>query len=156
MVRLNTPPLQIVGLGKSDIFQLDAARAEAIIRIESSDDEGKMNMNEHVVDENTSDGFHTFKELYEMRLLLTAAFFTEPNDIPVFRSKRHSDGTIPFGGGWFIVVAELPDGIGQISFHYELKDWDLFKGIPEVDLPPKYDGHTSADVAFRLRKFLGS
>lgn len=106
------------------------------------------------INENTSDGFHTFKELYEMRLLLTAALFNEwycagtPN---VVKSKFHSDGTIPFGDtNWFIVVAETP--AGQISFHYEKKDWELFD-IPEVPLPPKYDGHTAEDVANRLREF---
>jgi hypothetical protein len=114
------------------------------------------------IDENTSDGFHTFKELYEFRLLLTAALFNEwgdvygkiwDKDIYACKSKLHSDGTIPFNDpNWFIVVAELP--VGQISFHYEMKDWDLFK-IPEVVRPLAYDGHTSQDVANRLREFLG-
>lgn len=112
------------------------------------------------INENTSDGYHTFKELYEFRLLLTAALFNSwnenyesPHVIPmVFKSKLHSDGTIPFNDpNWFIVVAELPTG--QISFHYEMKDWDLFK-FPEVVMPPKYDGHTAADVAVRLRAYL--
>jgi hypothetical protein len=108
------------------------------------------------VDENTSDGFHTFKELYEMRMLLTAGFFgyLTLTTAKVCRSKKHSDGSVPFGGGWFIVVAELPNDIGQISFHYELKDWDLFDEIPEVDTPPVYDGHTTDDVADRIRRFL--
>lgn len=111
------------------------------------------------IDENTSDGFHTFKELYEMRLLLTASLFNEWGENVVgyrpfvFKSKLHSDGTIPFNDpNWFIVVAETKEG--QISFHYEIKDWDLFYAVPEVTLPPKYDGHTSEDVATRLRKLL--
>lgn len=117
-------------------------------------------MNE--VNENTSDGFHTFKELYEMRLLLTAALFNEwtkeelnPDFPYVCKSKRHSDGTIPFGDpNWFIVVANT--FCGQVSFHYEMKDWDLFQ-IPEFTIMPvKYDGHSAADVATRLRKFLES
>lgn len=111
------------------------------------------------IDENTSDGYHTFKELYEFRLLLTAGLFNEwaeetygwTNPI-VCKSRLHSDGTIPFDDpNWFIVVAEL--SVGQISFHYEVKDWDLFK-IPEVTIPPKYDGHSAADVAVRLRAWL--
>jgi hypothetical protein len=118
-------------------------------------------MTDSVIDENTSDGFHTFKELYEMRLLLTANLFntwahdaSAQLDMPwVFRSKLHSDGTIPFNDpNWFIVVAE--SRVGQISFHYEVKDWGLFWAVPEVTLPPKYDGHTAADVADRLRKLL--
>ena len=110
------------------------------------------------IDENTSDGYHTFKELYEFRLLLNAALFSswdddfDPYHPFVCKSRRHSDGTIPFNDeNWFIVVAELPQG--QISFHYEMKDWDLFK-IPEVLVPPRYDGHSAADVATRLRAWL--
>jgi hypothetical protein len=108
------------------------------------------------INENTSDGYHTFKELYEFRLLLNAALFNSwaehEDQVMVFKSKLHSDGTIPFNDpNWFIVVAELPTG--QISFHYEMKDWNLFK-ISEVVMPPTYDGHTTSDVAKRLRAFL--
>ncbi|QOC56504.1 hypothetical protein SEA_PAELLA_185 [Arthrobacter phage Paella] len=112
------------------------------------------------ITENTSDGYHTFKELYEFRLLLNAALFNSwasgynyDRDRPyVCKSRLHSDGTIPFNDpNWFIVVAVLTEG--QISFHYEMKDWELFD-IPEVPLPPKYDGHTAADVAVRLRRYL--
>ena len=70
----------------------------------------------------------------------------------VHKSKKHSDGEIPFGdSNWFIVMAELPTG--QISNHYEMKDWDLFQ-IPEKEKANKWDGHTSKDVAERIRKFL--
>jgi hypothetical protein len=107
------------------------------------------------IDENTSDGYHTFKELYEMRLLLTAGFFNllALNGGRVYRSKKHSDGTEPFGGGWFIVVAELPD-VGQISFHYKLEDWELFSDVWTVNVAPEYDGHTAEDVANRLKLYL--
>jgi len=106
-----------------------------------------------------SDGYHTFNELYEYRMLYNAAFF---NDLAWYRdeygtgphpvkSKRHSDGEKCFGGGWFIVVADLPTG--QISNHYEMKDWSLFQ-IDEVDKAPEWDGHSPKDVATRLRKYL--
>ena len=80
------------------------------------------------IDENTSDGYHTFKELYEFRLLYNAGMFNElakDKQYNVHKSKKHSDGEECFGGGWFVVQATLPTG--QISNHYELKDWDLFK-----------------------------
>jgi hypothetical protein len=48
-------------------------------------------------------------------------------------------------------MAELPTG--QISNHYELKDWDLFQ-IPEKEKANKWDGHTPQDVAKRMREFL--
>ena len=102
-----------------------------------------------------SDGYHTFNELYEYRLLYNASMFNElakQNLYDVHKSKRHSDGEIPFGdSNWFIVMAELPTG--QISNHYEMKDWDLFD-IPEKEIANEWDGHTPKDVAERLRRFL--
>jgi hypothetical protein len=102
----------------------------------------------------TSDGYHTFDELYEFRMLYNAAFFNEIRFNPrynVHKSRRHNDGEKCFGGGWFIVMATLPSG--QISNHYPDKDWKLFK-CEERDRADEYDGHTPADVAKRLRKWL--
>lgn len=112
----------------------------------------------------TSDGYHTFNELYEFRMLYNAALFNEwakqKDDIypgsakhRVHKSWKHADGEDCFGGGWFIVMAELPTG--QISNHYEAKDWDLFQ-IPEYPKAATFDGHTSADVATRLRRYYGA
>ena len=104
---------------------------------------------------NISDGYHTFNELYEYRLLYNASMFNElakQGLYDVHKSKLHSDGTIPFGDdNWFIVQAELPTG--QISNHYEMKDWDLFQ-VPIKEKANQYDGHTPQDVAKRLRDFL--
>lgn len=115
-----------------------------------------------------SDTFHTFEELYEFRKVYNAALFNEwaqhqqvsetefvhlnvPRLLPkydVHKSWRHNDGELCFGGGWFIVVAVLPNG--QISNHYEAKDWDLFR-IPETPTAKyAWDGHTSEDVLKRL------
>jgi hypothetical protein len=112
-------------------------------------------MNEPIT-ENTSDGYHTFKELYEFRLLYNAALCNEwarTNNIAykVHKSWKHHDGDLAFGGGWFVVVATLPTG--QISNHYEAKEWDLFH-IPERPRADEWDGHTPADVAKRLRAHL--
>lgn len=111
-----------------------------------------------------SDGYHTFNELYEFRKVYNAALFNEwgkinipnPDKTPtdskkfnVHKSWKHNDGELCFGGGWFIVSAQLPTG--QISNHYETKDWDLFK-IPEVEKALfEFDGHTSQDVINRLK-----
>lgn len=105
-----------------------------------------------------SDGYHTFDELYEFRKVYNAALFNEWGDTydgmfdpkyNVHKSWKHHDGELCFGGGWFIVVAVLPTG--QISNHYEAKDWDLFQ-IPEKEkaLFP-FDGHTPQDVLKRLK-----
>ena len=98
-----------------------------------------------------SDGYHTFNELYYYRMLYNAAFF---NSLPkdwVHKSKKHHDGEECFGGGWFIVMANLPTG--QISNHYELENWDLFQ-IPEKEIADEWDGHTSGEAAERLHKYL--
>lgn len=97
-----------------------------------------------------SDGYHTHNELYQFRLLYHAHAVRGwvAAGVPVVKSWRHSDGEPCFGGGWFIVVAQLPTA-GQVSNHYPAESWELFQ-VPEVDRAP-FDGHTSADVAARLR-----
>jgi hypothetical protein len=106
------------------------------------------------IDGNTSDGYHTFNELYEFRKAYNAALFNEwavGGKCSVHKSWRHHDGELCFGGGWFIVVAVLPDG--QISNHYEAKDWDLF-AVPETERALfEFDGHTGADVVERLKAY---
>jgi hypothetical protein len=102
----------------------------------------------------TSDGYHTFDELYEFRKLYNAALFNVWATFDVYdvhKSWRHHDGEECFGGGWFIVMATLPTG--QISNHYEAKDWDLFR-VTERDRANGWDGHTAADVAVRLRTLI--
>jgi hypothetical protein len=115
----------------------------------------EMEKEQQKVTENTSDGYHTFKELYEFRKLYNAALFNEwakQKKFSVHKSWRHADGELCFGGGWFIVVAITMDG--QISNHYEAKDWDLFK-IPAHDKALfEFDGHTSSDVIERLKNTL--
>lgn len=104
------------------------------------------------VTEDTSDGYHTFKELYDIRKAYNVALFNEWakdwHDYDVHKSWRHNDGELCFGGGWFIVCAKLPSG--QISNHYRAEDWELFN-IPETEkaLFP-FDGHTTQDVINRL------
>ena len=101
-------------------------------------------------DGNTSDGHHTFNELYEYRMLYNAhaAHGWLVQGIPVVKSWRHSDGEECFGGGYFVVVASLPSG--QVSNHYKAEHWGIFK-VPEVDLPPEWDGHTPSLAADRLK-----
>lgn len=120
-----------------------------------------------VIDDSTSDGYHTFGELYEFRMLYNAGFFNLlanftginkegfklKNPYYVHKSYRHNDGELCFGGGWFIVMAELPTG--QISNHYENKYWNLFD-IPGKDKANKWDGHNSEMVLKRMTAFLNS
>lgn len=100
-----------------------------------------------------SDGYHTHNELYRYRMLYNAhaAVGWVAQGLPVVKSWRHADGELCFGGGWFIVTATLPTG--QVSNHYEEKHWDLFE-VPEVVLPPAWDGHTPEVAADRLEAAL--
>lgn len=108
-----------------------------------------------VIDPNEiNDGYHTFKELYEYRKLYNAALFNTwaaKGLYEVHKSTRHSDGELCFGGGWFIVMAILPTG--QISNHYKMEEWDLFK-LRDVEKAIQYDGHSPKDVAKRLDSFI--
>ena len=100
------------------------------------------------------DAHHTMDELYEYRMLYNAHAANEwarHDTYPVVKSRLHSNGEPCFGGGWFIIVATLPTG--QVSNHYRDEFWPLFV-VPEVDLPPGYDGHNPGDAAQRLRSEL--
>lgn len=105
-----------------------------------------------------SDGYHTFNELYYYRMLYNAAFLNtlawyqdNINTFNIYKSKRHHTGEECFGGGWFIVMVDLPTG--QVSNHYEMKYWDLFN-IPEKEIADEWDGHTPQIAAERLMKFI--
>lgn len=93
-----------------------------------------------------SDGFHTFNSLYEQRMILFAALVKAYKD-KAWKSYRHEDGEYCFGGGWFIVGIDTPEG--SYTYHYENKYWNLFEC---VDLPraKHWDGHTEADAETRL------
>lgn len=102
----------------------------------------------------TSDGYHTFNELYDYRRAYNAALFNEwaaQGKYDVHKSLRHSDGELCFGGGWFVVVAELPTG--QITNHYKDKYYDEFQFIERERANP-YDGHTPQEALERLQQLL--
>ncbi len=70
-----------------------------------------------------SDGYHTFDSLYNQRLNLFAALVNTYRDRS-WKTWNHEDGTPCFGGGWFLVCIDTPEG--PYSYHYEAKDWDMF------------------------------
>jgi hypothetical protein len=109
---------------------------------------------EPVVDGNTSDGYHTFNELYDFRMSYNAALFNEWAESGkhfVHKSRRHHDGELCFGGGYFVVVAVLPEG--QISNHYKAKYWNLFNVVSVEKALFEFDGHTGTDVLSRLKSY---
>lgn len=145
------------GLVKELKGQRDTARRATMVQVRRVKElDGKIQELQDLVKAGeVTDGFHTFHELYEARMLYHAhAVVTwQEAGIPVLKSWRHHDGELCFGGGWFIVIAELPGG--QISQHYRAEHWELFD-CPEIDTPETpFDGHTTQDTHERLRDALG-
>ena len=107
-----------------------------------------------------SDGYHTFDELYDHRITLFVALARLsrrqemkigefPGQPFVWRSKLHSDGSA--FDGWYIL------GIGnfegqQITYHLPMDRWEETDFAATLELAPKFDGHTSADVLERLKQ----
>jgi hypothetical protein len=100
-----------------------------------------------------SDKYHSMHDLYKHRMALNIALFhawyntSDYHEINVFKSKKHSDGTM--FDGYFIVMAINNINKEQISYHYKLKHWDKFN-IPEIDICPFYDNHNSENTIERL------
>lgn len=97
-----------------------------------------------------SDGYHTFKELYDHRIALFIAlckFVDRAWSAPygAWKSKIHSDGTS--WDGWFI--AGIGIGGDMVDYHLPIDMWDKLD-VKELDKAPEYDGHTPADVLKRL------
>lgn len=131
-------------------FEVDKKRTDLIARMEmlntlQDDDIGEF-----------SDGYHTFNELYDFRLQYNAAMANLlhcTKQCTVYKSRKHSDGELCFGGSWFVVYIITP--FGQISNHYHMENWDYFD-IPEREMAEEWDGHSPEDVLVRLKKFNSS
>lgn len=87
-----------------------------------------------------SDGYHTFEELYYHRMMLFVIVCNQ-NKEKAWKSKMHDDGTM--FDDYFIVGVKTPKG--QYTYHYHLDYWPLFT-VKELDLAPKWDGHTPSDI----------
>ena len=108
-----------------------------------------------------SDGFHTMDELYDHRITLWIALcemranVMDANDSPYFedvwRSKRHSDGDLAFGGKWFVLGIGKDKG-EQITYHLPIEKWDECDFAETLETAPEWDGHSPADVLERLSK----
>lgn len=89
-----------------------------------------------------SDGFHTFRQLYYQRMILFAVIVGQNKD-KAWKSLRHEDGELCFGGGWFIVGIDTPEG--SYTYHYENDYYSLFD-CEELVRGKHWDGHTEKDV----------
>ena len=97
----------------------------------------------------TSDGYHTFDELYHHRAVLFSVIVKAYPD-SAWKSKRHHDGTMY--DGMFIVGINTP--WGQATYHYDIDPyWDIFE-CRELECAPKWDGHSPDEAIDRIGKLL--
>ena len=93
----------------------------------------------------TSDGYHTFNELYEHRhALFSALLRCYPTE--AWKSRKHDDGSM--FDGWFIAGIHTPEG--NATYHIPMRLWDAFEAH-EVGNAPAWDGHTPDDVIKRIQ-----
>ena len=96
-----------------------------------------------IVNNDISDGYHTFDELYEHRCLLFINLVLALKGVNASAWKSDLDF-----GSWFCLYLETE--YGQISYHIPNKFLFLVEPeIPQVD-NYKWDGHSSATVIERL------
>lgn len=93
----------------------------------------------------TSDGYHTFNELYHHRAVLFSVIVRDHKEI-AWKARRHHDGTMY--DGMFIVGIETPKG--QATYHYDIDPyWDMFD-CEEREFAPEWDGHTPDEAIARI------
>jgi hypothetical protein len=105
----------------------------------------------------TSDGYHTFNELYDHRITLFIALCYETHrHLPmgqvthVWRSRLHSDGSAI--DGWFVMGMGFEPGL-QITYHLPNARWAETNWLGcELERAPAWDGHTAPDVIKRLKR----
>ena len=97
--------------------------------------------------DNVSDGYHTFGELYHHRSILFLGLCMACKDRS-WKSKLHSDGTMY--DGMFIVGLNTQDG--PVTYHFDMKYWDIATQIPEIEKAPEWDGCSPQEGLKRLVK----
>jgi hypothetical protein len=119
--------------------------------------EKRMTLNlKNISDEvSISDGYHTFDELYEHRIVLFITLCkkieelsrkkSEPN--PIWKSQLHSDGSN--FDGWFILGIGAESG-KQITYHLPNEYWDKIPFAVGLKKAPTFDGHKPQDVLSRI------
>ncbi len=98
--------------------------------------------------EDVSDGYHTFKELYEHRCLLWMLVLHSQRE-QAFKTRKNDKGEE--WDGWFI--AGLDSDYGQMTYHLPMALWDKLD-VAEYERNIDYDGHTSSDVIHRMNKMI--
>jgi len=87
-----------------------------------------------------SDGYHTFDELYNHRMILFSIICNTYKD-KAWKSWLHDDGTM--FDDYFIVGIETLEGM--FTYHYHKDHWNKFN-VKKLDKAPVWDGHTADDI----------
>ena len=116
----------------------------------------RRNVNPNEMQDCDCDGYHTFDELYDHRIILYIKLceyrvqMADGRDHEVWRSKYHSDDELTFGGTWFVLGIWKEKG-KQITYHLPIERWEETNFAETLDKAPKWDGHTPEDVLERLK-----
>jgi hypothetical protein len=103
-----------------------------------------------------NDGYHTFSELYQHRIVLFIALCKELVNNPeyqtgqkshIWKSLKHSDST--YYQGWFIMGIGINQG-EQITYHLPMSYWNKTDFAEILEKAPDFDKHTSKDVVKRI------
>lgn len=93
----------------------------------------------------TSDGYHTFNELYHHRAILFSVIVRTFKNLS-WKSKLHHDGTM--FDDMFIVGVDTPEG--QATYHYDVVPyWNMFE-CNTLEKAPEWDGHTATQAIERI------
>lgn len=93
----------------------------------------------------TSDGYHTFNELYHHRAVLFSVIVRDHRAL-AWKSRLHNDGTMY--DDMFIVGIDTPSG--QATYHYDIEPyWEMFD-CKELERAPEWDGHTPDEAIARI------
>jgi len=104
-----------------------------------------------------NDGFHTFGELYQHRIVLFIALCKELSTNPeyqtgqksfIWRSIKYSNNT-NVEEGWFLMGIGSDEG-QQITYHLPMSYWSKTDFAKIIEKPPLFDKHTSDDVVKRI------
>ncbi len=87
-----------------------------------------------------TDGYHTFEELYNHRMILFATVLKN-NKERAWKSKLHHDGTM--FDDYFIVGVTTPKG--DFTYHYHINNWDTFD-VEILERGKEWDGHEAKDI----------
>ena len=101
--------------------------------------------NTRAIDGSTSDGYHTFDELYYHRTALFACLVALQPRQMAFKSWKHSDGSMYEG----MFIAGIYTSRGWCTYHCDARWWPLFDCY-EREFAPEWDGHTLSDAIHRL------